>query len=266
MSDALTINNDDRLEQIAVEIETIQGVALLKVGERLLEAQELFKYDRSEGGFTGWVDARLSFSQKTAYRMIEVFKTFGSVKDCHIDRLSKSVLYALAAPENKSISEEALAQIKSGKPLTNDDVAALKEKLKAAKAKAAEHKQQFEIERNSSEDVRAALRSSTNEALFLKQSIEHLKAEIERLKQDNVIHVYPPEADPQPAVQSADPVAFVRPAASAPTSGSPAHSIARIINDNLHADTAARIADWLDDLSGHEVAEAIRAVANEDAA
>jgi hypothetical protein len=200
MSDALAVDNGDRLEQIAVEIETIQGVALLKVGERLLEAQQFFRHDRDEGGFTGWIETRLSFSRRTAYKLIDVFKAFGAESVHIVHELPKQVLYALAEPGTPPYLRDQAVRIAAGPDApSKDDIADLKEKLRAAKAKAAEHKQQFEIERGSSEDVRVALRSSTNEALFLKQTIGNLQAEIERLKEPGVIHSYVAENRSEPA-------------------------------------------------------------------
>lgn len=180
---------------------------IIEIGLDLIEQKKALGH----GNYLTWIEAEFSMSDETARNFTRVAAEFGG-KSQTVWNLPPTILYSLAAPSNRPITEQALAQIDAGKPLTNDDVAALKEKLKAAKAKAAEHKQQFEIERSSSEDVRNALRCSTNEALFLKQTIEQskqtideLRAEVERLKQEGVIHVYPQESEPGPVVVDSKP-------------------------------------------------------------
>jgi hypothetical protein len=52
------LNAEARLEAIAVDIEMTQSVAVFRIGQRLAEARDLFKYDRTVGGFEGWVKSR----------------------------------------------------------------------------------------------------------------------------------------------------------------------------------------------------------------
>lgn len=197
MSDALTINNDGRLEEIAVEIETIQGVALLKVGERLLEAQELFKYQRDEQGFGGWVDSRLRFGQTTAYKLISVFTAFGAESVHKVDTLPKSVLYALAEPSTPpSLRQKALEMVKPGEPVDGNAIADLKRELAEAKRAVKDAKRdervQKEVAQKANDDRARMLRDFEWE----KGRAESLAREVEKLKQDGVIHVYAAESTP----------------------------------------------------------------------
>lgn len=116
---------EQRLEDIAKGIETIQATAIIKIGERLAEARDLFRYDRKEGGFTGWVERRLKMSRDSAYNAIKVFENLGeSVEHVqHFQDLPARVLYALAAP---STPEQVLVEVKQllidGQKVTAADV------------------------------------------------------------------------------------------------------------------------------------------------
>ena len=217
MSDALTTPNDDRLEQIAVEIETIQGVALLKVGERLLEAQELFRYDRNEGGFRGWVDRRLRFSVDTAYRLVGVFTAFGSESAALCDTLPKSVLYALAEPSTPpALRAKALDMVEPGKPVDGEALALLKRELADAKQAAKDAKRdermQKEVAQKANDDRARMLRDYEWE----KSRANTLAEEVERLKQDNVLHVYPRDrVAPQPETEARKATVSLLPTAAA---------------------------------------------------
>jgi hypothetical protein len=57
----------DRLEAIAQEIEGLEHKAIMDIAKLITKAHELFLYKRDEGGFTGWVQARLGYSSSTAY-------------------------------------------------------------------------------------------------------------------------------------------------------------------------------------------------------
>lgn len=71
----LSLDFDQALEQHALNVERIQRDAVFEIGRELAEAQELFKYSRIDGGFTGWLERRLpQFSERTAYRAIDVYK------------------------------------------------------------------------------------------------------------------------------------------------------------------------------------------------
>lgn len=70
-------------------------------GLLLAAAQELFKYKRDEGGFTGWLATRLPhLRQSSAYEAIEVFK-----------RIDPALF-----PESGNISRYALAEVAKAEP------------------------------------------------------------------------------------------------------------------------------------------------------
>lgn len=102
-----------RLEDIAKGIETVQATAIIKIGERLAEARDLFRYDRREGGFTGWVEKRLKITYRTALNMISVYEQLGqSAKDLsHFDQIGREALYALAAPSTPEAVRDAVEQL-----------------------------------------------------------------------------------------------------------------------------------------------------------
>lgn len=124
-----------RLEDIAKSIETVQATAIIKIGEKLSEARDLFRYDRSEGGFTGWVERRLRMHERTAYRMIDVYERLGGSLDNYpnIQDLSREALFQLAAP---STSQEVRDQVEQllidGHKVTAADVKRMKAELEAA--------------------------------------------------------------------------------------------------------------------------------------
>lgn len=66
---------DQQLEQHAASIERIQRDAVYEIGRELAAAQELFRYRKDEGGFTGWLANRLPhIAQRSAYQAISIFK------------------------------------------------------------------------------------------------------------------------------------------------------------------------------------------------
>jgi hypothetical protein len=99
---------DARLEAIAVDIELLQATAVLRVAERLAEAHGLFRYRRNVGGFTGWVEKRLSMSERTAYNLLDVHKQFGGQSLQQLQTLPRKVLYLIA---RGSTSPEARAEV-----------------------------------------------------------------------------------------------------------------------------------------------------------
>ena len=254
MSDALTVSAGDRLEEIATEIETIQGVALLKIGERLSEAREIFKYDRNEGGFTGWIDSRLTFGSSTAYKLIDVFTAFGNESFHKMETLPKSVLYALAAPSTpEPVREEAMRRVEAGEPVNMDVIADLKRQLLDAKQVAKDAKRdekvQKELARQAQDDRAKILRDYE----WAKSQSETQAREIERLKQDGVIHVYPAEKqDPAPATLSI---------VAEPKPGSLIPAVAALIADGCRRDVAEIISMLMSE-GYYALADEIRAAAS----
>jgi hypothetical protein len=115
-----------RLESIAKDIELLQTTAILRVAERLSEAREIFRYRRDEGGFTGWVESRLNFSERTAYRLLDVHEKFGQESSPIWQTLPRSILYLLAAPSTPEEARDAVIDAAAdGERLTNAQVKAI---------------------------------------------------------------------------------------------------------------------------------------------
>ena len=103
------VEHDARLEALAKEIEELQTTAISRIAERLVEAREIFRYRRDEGGFGGWVETRLHYTRQTAYNLLHVYECFSGADSVKIfDTFRASILYLLAAP---STPEEARAEI-----------------------------------------------------------------------------------------------------------------------------------------------------------
>lgn len=136
----LADDSERRLESIATDIEFLQATAVLRVAERLADAREIFRYRRDEGGFTGWVEARLKFSQSTAYKLLDVHERFG--KQCFhiVETLPRSVLYLLAAPSTPGEAIDAVLDLAAnGEKLTH---AKVKDMIAQAKQETADEYEQ----------------------------------------------------------------------------------------------------------------------------
>jgi N6-adenosine-specific RNA methylase IME4 len=118
-----------RLEAIVTEIETLQATAILQVAARLAEARDIFHYRRDEGGFTGWVERRLSFGKSTAYKLLDVHERFGrgGGESFHnMETLPRAVLYLLAAPSTPDEARaEVVERVEAGERLRHVDVQAI---------------------------------------------------------------------------------------------------------------------------------------------
>lgn len=77
------------------------------------QARDIFRYDRREGGFTGWVEKRLKISERTAYDMINVHERLSESlrHGANIESLSAKALYALAAPSTHEEVRDAVKQL-----------------------------------------------------------------------------------------------------------------------------------------------------------
>jgi hypothetical protein len=110
------VTDDIRLETIAKDIERLQGTAILQMAERLAEAHEIFRYRHDEGGFQGWVERRLTFSRRTAYKLLDAHKQFGGKESVHnMHTFRRSVLFLLVAPSTPDdVRTEILARAEAG--------------------------------------------------------------------------------------------------------------------------------------------------------
>ena len=125
----ITVQNVDdisgRLEAIAKDIELLQAAAVARLGERLHEARELFRYKRNEGGFQGWYEQRLGMSRGTVYRSINVYERLGENLS-QIGTLSRSAIYALAAPSTPAeLQADVIDRAANGETFTHEQIKAM---------------------------------------------------------------------------------------------------------------------------------------------
>lgn len=134
----------DRLEAIARDIEMTQQIVAFRIGERLAEARDLFRYKRDEGGFRGWVKSRLGWSEKQAYRFINIHENLGGKCDEFVT-LSREALFALAAPNTP---DEVVAEVElrtsGGEKVTAEEIKELKRKLRETAKDKSEIKSQYD--------------------------------------------------------------------------------------------------------------------------
>jgi hypothetical protein len=159
---------DVELEALAKEIEHLNVKASLRIGECFAAAQEIFRYRRNEGGFTGWIESRLKYSTSTVYRLIDAYKKFGCGESFpNWETLPVSALYLLAAPSTPESAVEAIAdRIDAGEKLSCAEVT---EVIAEAKGKTGAKKPAAvpEIDEDiDDEDPSIAQRKAENAALF----------------------------------------------------------------------------------------------------
>lgn len=175
---------EQRLEDIAKGIETVQATAIIKIGERLAEARDLFRYDRREGGFTGWVERRLKINYDSALRMIHVYERLGQSPESSRDfqSLSREALFQLAAPSTPAeVRAEVEQLLIDGQKVTAADVKKLKEELASDQAKAAkEHARAARADAMAAKHNAAALKAEARLAeINAKQQAKEQSAEQE---------------------------------------------------------------------------------------
>ncbi|ABS12952.1 hypothetical protein Oant_0221 [Brucella anthropi ATCC 49188] len=119
-------NVEQQIEQHAQNVERIQGNAILEIGRELKFAQDLFRFNRNEGGFTGWLATRLPhINQRAAYRAIqryegvEEFDEFVKLSGAALDEVVK------AEPDIQAIIAE---RVEAGEVFTAAQVKELKQK------------------------------------------------------------------------------------------------------------------------------------------
>jgi hypothetical protein len=113
--------SDERLETIAKDIESTGRGASLHIAARLVEARDIFRYRRDEGGFGGWVETRLHYSRSTAYSLLNVHERFGGEKNLSkcLDTLPVSIVYLLSAPSTPEAAEaEIIERAEAGEKVT----------------------------------------------------------------------------------------------------------------------------------------------------
>lgn len=208
ITDVATV--EQQIEQHAQRIEHIQREAVFEMGRELAAARDLFKYDRREGGFEGWLDGRLGISRRAAYRMIEIFE--GIKEECAtLGTLSQGALLeaAKAEPDIQAIIADRVeagevftaAQVKAIKDAAAKEAdefkakleAAEKEKLEAAeKAKAEAEKRIKELEALANRpepeqpalDLEAEIAAATRSK---QEEIDALKKQIDAIQNDSAM-------------------------------------------------------------------------------
>lgn len=110
IADVATV--EQQIEQHAQNIERIQRDTIVAIGQELIQVQDLFRFKRDEGGFTGWLASRLPHISKTAaYRAIDAFKGIDLEMFPQLGNLSDRAIHetATAEPDVKAIIAERVA-------------------------------------------------------------------------------------------------------------------------------------------------------------
>jgi hypothetical protein len=99
------------------------------------EAHGIFLYKRDEGGFEGWVEARLKISRSTAYRLLNVHEHVESIPQW--DTLPLGVLYQLCELQAEAAREEIVKLAEAGEVISSEVAKKVLAKTKKKKAKPA---------------------------------------------------------------------------------------------------------------------------------
>ncbi|QPB21338.1 hypothetical protein [Rhizobium sp. 007] len=98
--DTFTAAVDQQLGHHAQNVERIQLDAIFEIGRELATAQELFKYRRDEGGFTGWLGTRLPQIQvRSAYKAIQIWQGIDADLLAILANISEAGLLEVAKAE-----------------------------------------------------------------------------------------------------------------------------------------------------------------------
>jgi hypothetical protein len=130
----LSLEDSERLERMARDIDSLRRSTILQTGKILAEAREVFRYSREDGGFTGWVETRLSMSVSTAYAIINAYENIGEEMAQSFTALAHSTILALGAP---GVTDEVREQVKrradGGERVSINEVHRLTDEAKSAK-------------------------------------------------------------------------------------------------------------------------------------
>lgn len=101
---------EQQIEQHAQNIERIQRDAVIEIGRELKHAQELFRFDRDEGGFEGWLNRRLPhISRSAAYNAVQMFNGIGKYPELWTLSDAAKLQASTAEPDVKAIIAERVA-------------------------------------------------------------------------------------------------------------------------------------------------------------
>lgn len=152
-------------------------------------------------------------SARTAQKFVQAAQSVGDKYEPS-SHLPATVLYALASPATEeTVREELQRRVDAGEMVTPTDVAELKRKLAAEKAATKEAKDDIKVHRSAAQEAKDERDRFRTELDFERSKVLRQAEEIERLKQDGVIHSYPApaaQAAPLPAPSLPDPDADFR--------------------------------------------------------
>jgi hypothetical protein len=111
-----------RLEEIAREIDDIREQGVFLIGERLVEALKIYRYNRAEGGFRGWVEARLRMSLRVAYRRISACEAFAKESVPLVAHFPAQLLCDLATDVATPVREEVVARLSAGDEMAPSEI------------------------------------------------------------------------------------------------------------------------------------------------
>jgi hypothetical protein len=124
-------NVDEQLEAIARDIDTTHALATWRIGERLAEARDLFRYKRDTGGFKGFVEGRLNMSEQQARRFINVYERVGANPNEFV-QLSRQALFELTSPSTPEAVHDAVKElVVEGHKVTAKDIQLLRKQADA---------------------------------------------------------------------------------------------------------------------------------------
>lgn len=101
---------------------TAEGI--LQIGESLVDVQSrLANYQT--GTFTRWLALEFEWSQSTAYRYMDVYKTFGRFPTVGNLKFAAQALYTLAASDSPAAVEDAVQRAEAGEAITGKAAVAI---------------------------------------------------------------------------------------------------------------------------------------------
>lgn len=167
---------DDQLELHALNVERVQRDAIFEIGRELAGAQQIFRYRKDEGGFTGWLARRLPhIPQMSAYRAIEIAKGIDPEMFTQWVNMSPRALAEVAKTE-PDVQAIIAARVEAGEIFTAAKVRELNAKaatdaLTGAQAEADQLRQQLA-------DLRDRLASKESDAGGLQDEVDRLTGEL----------------------------------------------------------------------------------------
>lgn len=202
------LNAEARLEAIAVDIEMTQSVAVFRIGQRLAEARDLFKYDRTVGGFEGWVKSRLGWDNRLARRIISVHENLAE-KSGEFAHLSREALFQLAAPSEAPEVREALQKavadrVANGEAVTAADIKELKAKIADRDERLKTLRSQKAAVDGHNNQLIEDLRSVSADKRRLDERLMELQEELRRATEPGTLTIQPYQNDGSPIDVNAD--------------------------------------------------------------